>query len=118
MAIVNDVSGGRADPNMIPLIAANPTIHYIMMYCKNPSGRADHEPTHYPDGIVTHIIDYFRERIQTAQSHGISRDQLILDPGMGAFVSSDYHDSVQILQHIDTFKKEFDLPVFIGTSKK
>lgn len=118
VSIINDVSGGRTDGDMMPLIAAHINIEYVMMYCKNPSGRANHERIIYPKGIVNHIIDYFHERVVEAQCHGIRTKQLILDPGMGAFVSSDYHDSVQILQHIDTFKKEFDLPVFIGTSKK
>eukprot|EP00659_Diplonema_papillatum_P004757 gene4757-7315_t len=39
--VVNDVSGGRRDSRMFSLIAANPRAKYVMMYCKNVTGRAD-----------------------------------------------------------------------------
>lgn len=46
--MINDVSGGRADPEMFAVIAKS-GVPYVMMYCKNPNGRADREEILYPE---------------------------------------------------------------------
>lgn len=117
IAMINDVSWWRADPAMYALLAET-GISYVMMYCKNPSGNADKELTDYPQGIVSHVLDFFRTQITVAEQAGMSRDQIILDPGMGAFVSHDPMDSIRLLQAIPEIKKIFDLPVYICTSRK
>lgn len=118
ITIINDVSWGRADDDMMSIIAQYPHIHYIMMYAKNSTGRADTSPIIYPEGIIQHLIEYFEERIQTAQDHGISPSQIILDPGMWAFISHDTQDSLTILRNIQKLKDHFHLPLLIGTSRK
>lgn len=117
VSFINDVSGGRADSHMIDIIAQT-SIPYIVMYSKNHTGRADHTPIEYPHGVVEHILQYFEERISILEKSWVNREQIILDPGMGKFISNDYHDSVSILQNIDKFKQHFWLPILIGTSRK
>ncbi len=90
---------------MLPLLAAHPHISYILMYAKNPDGRADLTANSSSD-IVTTVSAYFIERIQAAGDAGMQRSQLILDPGMGAFVSPDPEDSRRLLQAIPTIKIE------------
>ena len=62
VGMINDVSGGRADHAMMPLIAQT-GVQYVLMYAKDPSGRANHDEILYPEGIVSHLIAYFEERI-------------------------------------------------------
>jgi dihydropteroate synthase len=88
------------------------------MYCKNVSGQADREVISYSEGIVAHVIDFFHTQINLVLQAGISREQIILDPGMGAFVSQDPMDSIRLLQAIPEIKKTFDLPVYVCTSRK
>ena len=99
-------------------LVAETGVQYVLMYCKNPSGNADKDIIRYPQGIVAHVIDFFHTQIAAAEQAGMSRDQIILDPGMGAFVSQDPMDSVRLLQAIPEIKKTFSLPVYICTSRK
>jgi dihydropteroate synthase len=61
-------------------LIAETSVQYVMMYCKNPSGRADKEHIDYPQGIVAHVMDFFRTQIAAVQQAGVRRDQIILDP--------------------------------------
>ncbi len=117
ISMINDVSWWRADSVMYALIAET-GVQYVMMYCKNISGGADKEVIEYPKGIVFHVIDFFHTQIAVAEQAGVSRSQIILDPGMGVFVSQDPMDSVKLLQAIPAIKKEFNLPVYVCTSRK
>lgn len=117
ITMINDVSWWRADPAMYALIAET-GVQYVLMYCKNASGRADREPIIYPNGIISHVIDFFHTQIALAEKAGVSRGQIILDPGMGVFVSQDPMDSIALLQAIPEIKKTFGLSVYICTSRK
>ena len=113
--IINDVSGGRNDSDMFNVIA-NSQIKYIMMYCKNTDGYADTNPVSYD--VYKKIIEFFDDNIKKALKTGIRKEQLLLDPGMGAFISSDFLDSVKVLQKIPDLKKRYQLPICIGSSRK
>lgn len=117
ITMINDVSWWRADPAMYLLIAET-GVKYVLMYCKNASGRADKEHIDYPQGIVAYVIDFFHTQIALAEKAGVHREQIILDPGMGAFVSQYPMDSIRLLQGISEIKKTFSLPVYICTSRK
>lgn len=116
--IINDVSGGRFDKKMFELIAENPNILYVMMYCKNTSGRADLKENIDKTPILEKIINFFEINLKLAQSFWISKNQIILDPWMWAFISTNYLDSVEILKSINILKKKFSLPIYIWTSRK
>lgn len=117
VAMINDVSWWRVDPVMYSLIAETGA-QYVMMYCKNASWQADREVVEYPQGIVSHVTDFFHRQITIAQQAGVRREQLVLDPWMGSFVSQDPMDSIRLLQAIPEMKKEFNLPIYICTSRK
>lgn len=117
ITMINDVSWWRVDPAMYSLVAET-GVQYVLMYCKNDSGRADKEPILYPQGIVSHVIEFFHTQIALAEKAGVRREQIILDPGMGAFVSHDPMDSIRLLQSIPEIKKIFKLSVYICTSRK
>jgi dihydropteroate synthase len=113
--MINDVSGGRKDSAMFSLIAET-GVKYVMMYCKNDTGRADLEDNQ--DSVYKKIIQFFDERIEAAYKSGIKKEQLILDPGMGAFISSKAEDSLEVLKKIPDLKKRYNLPIYIGVSRK
>lgn len=115
--IINDVSWGRLDSGMIPLIVSYPDIKYVVMYAKNASWRADLLESVHGDIIET-IYQFFDGRIGYLIDSWIQRSQIIIDPGMWAFVSANYKDSLQILRKIWELKKKYTLPVFVCTSRK
>lgn len=117
ITMINDVSWWRADLTMYPLITET-GVDYVLMYCKNASWKADKEVISYPNGIVSHVTEFFRTQIDVALQAGMRREQIILDPGMGAFVSQDPMDSIHLLQSISEIKKIFDLPIYVCTSRK
>ncbi len=51
-------------------------------------------------------------------SRGVHQEQIILDPGMGSFVSTDENDSIRILYLLPELKKRYQLPILVGTSRK
>lgn len=116
--IINDVSGGRYDPYMVDVIAKNRNISYIIMYCKNEYWHADLEPEKNPWDIFTTVTHFFDTTLPYMVSRGVHQEQIILDPGMGSFVSTDENDSIRILYLLPELKKRYQLPILVGTSRK
>eukprot|EP01060_Flectonema_neradi_P017567 TRINITY_DN24431_c0_g1_i1.p1 TRINITY_DN24431_c0_g1~~TRINITY_DN24431_c0_g1_i1.p1 ORF type:complete len:311 (+),score=69.77 TRINITY_DN24431_c0_g1_i1:65-934(+) len=114
--IVNDVSGGRNDTNMFKVIADNPSIKYIMMYCKNASGRAD--TLDNQSDVLDKIYKFFDSQVELALSQGVRKEQLVLDPGMGAFISAKAEDSLEVLRKLPEFRARYQMPVLVGASRK
>ena len=83
--IINDITALRGDPQMASVIAKTDA-QIILMYAKDPTARTSRAKKRYANVIKT-ISDFFEERIAFAQAAGIKRSRIILDPGMGAFVS-------------------------------
>jgi dihydropteroate synthase len=116
--IINDVSWGRFDKKMFSLLAWNSNISYVLMYAKNSSWRADLiENTSFWEKEKI-IIHFFEERIKKMQEQWVKKEQIILDPWMGAFISSSYEDSLHILKNLPKIKNHFSFPLFVGTSRK
>lgn len=119
---INDVSWGRADQDMLPTVAkyhkAWKDISYILMYSKNNSWRADHKARQNDTPIEQKAHSFFARQLDLAHILWVRRDNIIIDPWMWTFVSTDPLDSVRLLQHIPTFIQDFWLPIFVGSSRK
>ena len=115
---INDVSAGRADPGMIPLVADSDAT-YVMTYAKDhPLPHASVKQVTYDD-VVGHLSTFFRERIDQCLRAGFAIDRLIVDPGLGQFVSANPDDSWQILANIERLIDAVDpVPIMIGASRK
>ena len=113
--MINDVSGGRADPNMFPLIA-NSQANYVLMYAKNASGFADLLDNQ--DKVFEQLCAFWDTQINKAYQAGIRVSQLILDPGMSTFISVRPEDSIEIISRLSELKSRYQLPLFIGVSRK
>lgn len=110
--IINDVSGGLADPEML-ITAAELKTPYIAMHWRGQSKEMNSMAT-YGD-VVREVIAELQGRIAAALDAGISHDKLIIDPGIG--FAKDAHHNWEIIDHLDEFV-ELGFPVLIGASRK
>lgn len=113
--MINDVMAFRADTQMLSVLAGY-DVPVIMMYSKDATPRTTRENTQYDD-VVASIRKFFDERIAVAEKAGVRRERLLLDPGMGAFVSADPKYSLQILSRLGEFLS-YGQALVVGPSRK
>jgi len=112
---VNDVTALRGDPTMSDmLVARKPFV--VLMYSKDAKAQTTRRLVEYDD-VVAFVKDFLRERIDLLTAKGFPRDNIIVDPGMGLFVSSDPKYSFDIIDHLSEFK-ELGCPILVGISRK
>ncbi|HLT61259.1 MAG TPA: dihydropteroate synthase [Microlunatus sp.] len=111
-AMINDVSGGRADPRMLPTVAEL-GVPYICMHWRGHSEDMDSKAD-YTD-VVAEVIAEVREQVDQAVAAGIAPDRLIIDPGIG-FAKTAEHNW-ELLRRLDELA-ELGLPVLLGASRK
>jgi dihydropteroate synthase len=112
--LVNDVSGGLADPAMVPFIAAS-GLPFVVMHWRGHS--ADMQTRAKYDDVVVDVRSELSGRVGAIVEAGVNLDQLILDPGLGFAKSPDGDDNWALLRHLDALI-ELDRPVLIGASRK
>lgn len=113
--IINDVTALREDPKMTKVISKY-KCPVILMYSKDNTPRTTIKKKKYPDVIKT-INNFFTKRITFAKNHGIKNSQIILDPGMGQFISAIPRYSFEIIARLPELKK-LGHPILIGASRK
>ncbi len=111
--IVNDVTAGRGDPLMFSVVA-EAGVPIVLMYSKQNSPRTDREQVQYKDVMET-VKSFLKERIMVARAAGVK--EIIVDPGMGAFVSGDPKYSYEIIDRIEELQ-ELGCSIWVGTSRK
>lgn len=111
--ILNDVSGGLADPAM-PALAAQAAATYVTMHWRGHSERMD-SLNHYPGGVAAEVAAELQDRVQLLLDAGLDRDLIVLDPGLG--FSKDADQNWEVLRDLDTIAA-LGLPLLIGTSRK
>lgn len=114
-SIVNDVTALRGDSKMASLIAKT-GVKIVLMYSKDSTPRTTREAKQYKD-VVKAVADFLNGRIDFALKAGIKKSQIIIDPGMGAFVSSEHKYSFEILRRLREIKK-LGYPILVGVSRK
>lgn len=110
--IVNDVSAGLSDPEMLATVASL-GCPYIAMHTRGES--ADMQLRAVYGDVVKEVVDELRERASACLAAGISPANLILDPGIGFAKESEHNWA--ILNDLDAFKA-IGYPVLIGVSRK
>ena len=111
-SIINDVSGGLADSEMLQT-AARLQAPYIAMHWRGQSKDMNSKAI-YGD-VVSDVISELNERIQAALDAGIQKDRLIIDPGLG--FAKDAEHNWAIIDSIDRFVA-LGYPVLVGGSRK
>lgn len=111
-SIVNDISGLRFSPDMAK-VAADHNAALIIMHIKGTPGDMQANPV-YAD-VVGEIIDYLRESIELALKAGVSRDRILIDPGIGFGKTLEHN--LTILDRLNEFRV-LGCPIVLGTSRK
>lgn len=112
--MINDVTAGRGDTAMFSVIAKY-RIPYVMMFSKDSTPRTTKQDVQYDDVLAT-VLSFLQERMRMAESAGIEKTKIILDPGLGHFISADPQYSWHILHHLETFTAV--APVLVSPSRK
>lgn len=113
--IVNDVSGGLADPDVLRVVAAT-GVRYVAMHWRAHSDRMTDFATYDgPGGVVTAVRDELAARVEAAQAAGIAPDRLVLDPGLG-FAKGAAHNW-SLVRHLDAIAA-LGHPLLVGASRK
>lgn len=110
--IVNDVSAGRADPGLLPLVARRGG-PIILMHMQGRPADMQINPTY--DDVVAEVIAFLSERVQAAISAGVQADMILVDPGIG-FGKTVEHN-LELLRRLREFRS-LGRPVVVGTSRK
>lgn len=111
-SIINDVSGGLADPEMLET-AAELNVPYIAMHWRGHSKEMNSLANY--ENVTEEVIAELNLRIAAALSAGISRSNLIIDPGIG--FAKEAADNWQIIENIERFVR-LGYPVLVGASRK
>ncbi|HEU4360911.1 MAG TPA: dihydropteroate synthase [Mycobacterium sp.] len=111
--IVNDVSGGRADPAMAPLVV-EAGVRWVLMHWRSVDNNRPHRVARYCD-VVTEVRDELLASVDAAVAAGADPAQLIIDPGLG-FAKAGQHNWA-LLQALPTLVAT-GIPVLVGASRK
>lgn len=111
--VVNDVSGGLADPAILDVVAETGA-RYVAMHWR---AHADHMQsfTTYDDGVVAGVRRELGLRLDAARAAGVRDEQIVLDPGLGFAKTADHN--WELLAGLDQLE-EFGLPLLVGASRK
>jgi dihydropteroate synthase len=111
-SVVNDVSGGLGDPDMLAVVR-DAGCPWILMHWR-AHGATMHQLAHYDD-VVGDVQDELRARVDAAVRGGVSESALVLDPGLG-FAKTGAHNWT--LLHALPSLVGMGLPLLIGSSRK
>ncbi len=111
-ALVNDVSGGLADPDMSRVVAAT-GVPYVVMHWRGHSHDMESRAV-YTD-VVAEVREELAKRVALVMAEGVAESQIVLDPGLG-FAKNAEHNWA-LLAGIDKLA-ELGFPLLIGASRK
>ena len=110
--LINDVSGGLADPDMLGTVAALDA-GYVCMHWRGHS-TVMQERTRYAD-VVEDVAAELRERLDAALAAGIAADRLVVDAGLGFAKTGDHN--WELLRRLDVLEA-LGVPQLVGVSRK
>ncbi|GAA3600244.1 dihydropteroate synthase [Klugiella xanthotipulae] len=110
--IINDVSGGLADPGMFAAVAGT-DLRYLLGHWRDGSQNMD-DRAHYAD-VPQDVRSELQARVRAAKEAGVGEEQLVLDPGLG--FSKVGVQNWQLLARFDELRS-LGHPVMVGASRK
>ena len=110
--LVNDVSGGQADPAMLPWLATC-DVPYVAMHWRGPSDVMEDLATY--DDVVTEVRDELAARLDALAQAGVDPERVVLDPGLG-FAKRSPHNW-ELLRQLDALA-QLGRPLLVGASRK
>jgi dihydropteroate synthase len=116
-SLVNDVSGGLADPDM-PRLVAGAGVPYVVMHWRGHSHQMQ-ERAIYAD-VVTEVCEELRHRVDAVIAEGVDPSMIVVDPGLGFAKQPEHNWALLVnlarLSGLDGAGHDF--PVLIGASRK
>lgn len=110
--IINDISALRFDAQMVKVVA-RARVPIVLMHMRGEPKTMQENPV-YTD-VMREIKEFLGERIEYALSHGIERENILIDPGIG--FGKRVEHNIEILRRLGELK-ELGCPIVIGTSRK
>ena len=111
---INDVSGGRRDAGMLPLIA-DAGCPYVLMHSRGDSASMDACTNYGSEGVVNAVRRELRESTKRALRQGVKATQLIWDPGLG--FAKDNEQNLELIRQLEEFQRD-GIPLLLGPSRK
>ena len=111
--IINDISGGTLDPQMLPVVAEN-NAYYICQHMRGNPKTMD-SLCDYGGDVIGGVCAGLKQRVQACEKAGIDLRRLILDPGLGFAKSAE--QSWELLGNLDELA-QLGYPLLIGASRK
>jgi dihydropteroate synthase len=109
-SIINDISGGEMDKNMIPTVGSL-QVPYICMHMKGVPETMQNQ-THYED-VTKEVLDFFIKKVDECKHAGIH--DVIIDPGFG--FGKNIAQNFLLLKNLSVFKM-LERPILAGVSRK
>ncbi len=113
--IVNDVSGGLADPRILDVVAAAGAPYVAMHWRAHADHMRDFAVYDGPGGVVGAVRDELAARVEVMRAAGVAPEQVVLDPGLG-FAKRAEHNW-ELLRHLDELAS-LGYPLLVGASRK
>ncbi|NYF41309.1 dihydropteroate synthase [Streptosporangium sandarakinum] len=110
--LVNDVSGGLADPEM-PRVVAATGVTYVVMHWRGHSHAMERRAVY--DDVVSEVREELAKRVASVLAEGVAEEQIVLDPGLGFSKNAEHNWAV--LAGLDRLA-ELGHPLLIGASRK
>jgi dihydropteroate synthase len=113
--LVNDVSGGLADPHM-PRLVAKAAVPYVVMHWRGPSHDMNSRAVY--DDVVREVRDELRRRVDAVVAEGVDPSMIVLDPGLGFSKLAEHN--WQLLAALPDIARlgPATFPVLVGASRK
>ena len=110
--LVNDVSGGLADPTMLSTIA-DLDVPFVCTHWRGHADRMNDLAVY--DDVVEEVCAELAARVEACESAGIAPDRIVVDPGLG--FAKDAHHNWSLLHRLDRLA-ELGHPILVGASRK
>ncbi|MER6309032.1 dihydropteroate synthase [Streptomyces sp. NPDC001739] len=110
--LVNDVSGGAADPAMVPVVAAH-HVPFVVMHWRGQSIDMNNRAV-YGD-VVAEVVDELGKAMERAVAGGIDPDRIVIDPGLG-FAKQAEHD-LALIARLERLRA-LGRPLLVAASRK
>ncbi len=110
--IVNDVSAGRMDPDLLPTVA-DLGVAYVLMHMQGTPRTMQHDPSY--DDVVAEVFEHLAGGLHRLQAAGVDPERVVVDPGIG-FGKTLQHNLV-LLQRVGELTS-LGRPVLVGASRK
>ena len=110
--VVNDVSGGLADPRVMEVVAEHGAAYVVMHWRAHSTEMQQHASY---DDVLVEVRDELAQRLEAAIAAGVAEDRLVVDPGLGFAKTADHN--WELLQRLPELES-LGVPILVGSSRK